>query len=250
MQGLLAEWYRVLSSVSGAATVVLQGVLASTGGSLASALVLGLIGSLSPCQLTTNSGALAYLAARPRIARSTLAYVLGKITVYTILAGGALLLGQAMNAAAIPMAVVARRILGPAMLLAGLVMLRVLRPRWLVGSRLADTLRRRAESGGSGRAYLLGAGFSVAFCPTMALLFFGLLIPMAARAQLGLAYPAAFGLGTAVPLGVITAAVATGLASARASSETVGRIDRWVQVAAGALFLLAGLNDTLVYWLT
>jgi hypothetical protein len=45
------------------------------------------------------------------------------------------------------------------------------------------------KPGGAGRAYLLGLAFSLAFCPTLFWLFFGLTVPLALRSAGGWSFP-------------------------------------------------------------
>jgi hypothetical protein len=54
--------------------------------------------------------------------------------------------------------------------------------------------------GGRGVAFLLGVAFSLGFCPTMVLLFFGMVMPMTVQSSYGVILPPIFALGTAFPL--------------------------------------------------
>jgi cytochrome c biogenesis protein CcdA len=76
------------------------------------------------------------------------------------------------------------------MLLVGLAMLGVWRPRLALGHAFSLRLRQRVAGGPRG-AFLLGIAFSFAFCPTLGLLFFGYVIPMSIASSVGILYPAA-----------------------------------------------------------
>ena len=65
MSGLVLAWYGWLSGLSQGLVVSLQGLADNIALPAAAAVIFGLIGATSPCQLTTNLGALAYAAARP-----------------------------------------------------------------------------------------------------------------------------------------------------------------------------------------
>jgi cytochrome c biogenesis protein CcdA len=141
-----------------------------------------------------------------------------------------------------------RRILGPLLILAGLILLGAIRWRFEVGGRLRRWLEPRLPREGSGGAFLMGLAFSVAFCPTLFWLFFGLTIPLGLRSSIGWSYPAFFALGTAVPLLALAGLADMGgrvLANSRSSVLRVGRLANRI---AGAVFILAGINDTLTYW--
>nr|WP_244944488.1 hypothetical protein [Deinococcus metallilatus] len=90
----------------------------------------------------------------------------------------------------------------------------------------------------------------MAFCPTLFLLYFGLTLPLALTAPLGALYPAAFALGMTLPLLVLVAFLPRATASGR--PPYVGALQRGHRHAtpvAGAVFVLAGLYDSFVYWL-
>jgi cytochrome c-type biogenesis protein len=84
---------------------------------------LGAVGLDRLCQLTTNASAIALVSQRlanVKDARKTaLAYTADKVVVYTPVGGLILGLGLQLDLATIPVAVVARRALGPLMLLIG-----------------------------------------------------------------------------------------------------------------------------------
>lgn len=251
MRDLALAWYGVLNSLYVAVSQPFGGL--TTGGSLVTAVLLGMLGAASPCQLSTNASSIAYLLGRVspsrlRILGPAAAYVTGKVLVYSSAGLAMFLLGEGLRTAAIPVVVVARRILGPLMILIGLAMVGVWRPRLALGHAVSFQLRQRIGGSGSLSAFLLGIAFSFAFCPTLALLFFGYVVPMAVASQAGPLYPAAFALGTTFPLLLTVAVVAAG--SNAATLEP--RLASWeprLRKAAGVIFLLAGLNDTVLYWL-
>lgn len=215
------------------------------------AMLFGLVGSLAPCQVTANVSAMAYLGRqageRRRVWPGALGFVLGKVLVYSILGGVAILLGFKLPT---PVMVWIRQLLGPMLIVFGLYYLHVLRLRFTLGEGLVQRLDARLRGGatGGGGAFMLGGIYSLAFCPTMALLFFGILVPLGLRSPTGLALPAFFGVGTAVPLLLFAAVLALGLDDAAALNRRARRWDRWLRVGVGVVFLLAGLNDTFVYW--
>ena len=97
---------------------------------LISVLIFGLIGAVAPCQLSTNVAALAFLSRRAADSRKmwgqTLAFVLGKATVYLLLGGLIVLLGwqlDQVSRTAIPVVIFTRRALGPLLIVVGLLML-------------------------------------------------------------------------------------------------------------------------------
>jgi cytochrome c-type biogenesis protein len=250
----VTEYYAALSALAGLLTTPIVDLSDRIGVPLVSALLLGLLGAVSPCQLTTNVSALAFVSRRarsPALAwRSAFAYLVGKVLVYTLLGGVLILLGLQIQQAVVPAAVVVRKALGPLLVLFGLVLLGLVRPTFVVGQGLSDRIEKLATRKGSTDAFLLGVAFSFAFCPTLFLLFFGLLIPLALQNRGGLLFPGLFAIGTTAPLLVLLGAFGLGLRGAREHLARVKRLDLYLRRAAGVVFLLAGLNEILLYWLS
>ena len=246
---LLREWYLILSRLSAALAEPLGELSTRLELPLASPFLFGLIGAVAPCQLTTNASAMAYLSrrgSRGAAGREAGAFLLGKILVYTALGGLALALGTQLQLAAIPLAVVTRRVLGPALLLIGLSLLGGFRLRGGFGTRLSVRLQALAPGSGTAKAFLMGAAFALAFCPTLFWLFFGLTVPLGLESPMGLVFPALFAVGTSVPVLLLGA-----LLGARARPEVRTGLERTSGILtriAGVVFIVAGLNDTLTYW--
>lgn len=251
MTQILVAWYGWLSGLTQGTALALQGLADGVELPLLSAVVFGLIGATSPCQLTTNLGALAWASAHPGSGRPValaIAYVAGKVSVYTLVGGAIILAGLQLQAASIPVVIAARRALGPLMILIGLGLLGLWRLRLGLGHALALRLRERFKAPGGGGAYLLGVAFSFAFCPTLFWLFFGLTVPLALRSAGGWTFPGLFALGSSLPLLAIAGLVAAGAGAAEAVAGGMRRLERPIRVGAGAILLLAGVHDTLVYW--
>lgn len=102
-------------------------------------------------------------------------------------------------------------------------------------------------AGGVVGTFLLGVAFSLAICPTLALLFSGYVVPLTIGGAGGVISPAAFAVGTTFPLLLATVALTVGVDMA-ATTRRIPAWRPWLRRAAGVIFLLAGLNDTLLYW--
>ena len=252
MDQLIVAWYGWLSGVTQGVVFGLQGVADGLALPVASAVIFGVIGATSPCQLTTNLGALAYVAARGNDVRPfamALAYVAGKISVYSVVGAAVIVAGLQLEATSIPVIIVARKALGPLMVIVGLVLAGAWRPRLTLGRTLSMRLRERLPVGGWGGAYLLGVAFACAFCPTLFWLFFGLTVPLALASTGGWAFPGLFALGSSVPVLVVAAFLGAGAGAAQRILGGVRRWDRPVRWIAAVILMLAGLHDTAVYWL-
>ncbi|QZT35047.1 sulfite exporter TauE/SafE family protein [Caldalkalibacillus thermarum TA2.A1] len=78
----------------------------------------------------------------------------------------------------IPVFQAARKIMGPLFLITGLYFLGVIKFKGFFTEKLLKYKEVVNKFSGNKRAFLLGVLLSLAFCPTMALLFFGLLMPL------------------------------------------------------------------------
>ena len=252
MREIAISWYQILNTLFVSLGAPLRDIAGGASASLVTAAFLGVLGATSPCQLSTNASAIAYLGLsgngpRSRIAWSTVAYVLGKALVYSVVGLLAVFMKESLQSAAIPVVVVTRKALGPLMILMGLAMLELWRPRLSIGHKFSLRLRERAGAESVIGAFALGIAFSFAFCPTLGLLFFGYVMPMAIASAAGPLYPAMFAIGTTFPLMVTAVLLATGAGTTRLG-DRLSSWEPWIRRGAGAIFLLAGVNDTLLYW--
>lgn len=251
MSRLVVAWYGWLSGLTQGLVLGLQDLADSIALPAAAAVIFGLIGATSPCQLTTNLGALAYAAGRAGRGRAfalTLAYVAGKVTVYTLVGAAVVLAGLQLQAVSIPVVLIARKALGPLMIVVGLALVGLWRPRFSIGQRLAARLRGGADTGVPG-AYLLGLVFALAFCPTLFWLFFGLTIPLALKSAGGWSFAGLFAIGSSLPLLAVAALATAGAGAIEGLLGSLGRLERPLRIAAAVVLVIAGLHDTLVYWM-
>ena len=250
----VAEWYSFLSLPTSVLSEPVGDFADRVNIPLLSALLFGLMGALSPCQLSTNLAAFAYTTRRvdrpALVAASAAAYIAGKILVYTLIGLAAIVVGIQLQQASIPVIVAARKVLGPALLLLGLVLLGVVRFSLSVGGALSAWFEQQAEGRGILGAFLMGVAFAFAFCPTLFLLFFGLTLPLAIASPIGPLYPGVFALGTALPLLlflVLASAASVSVGSFRRRARGVSlQLNRVV----GVVFILVGLNEIVLYWLS
>src|SRR5512143_180807 len=123
---MLQQYYYLLSTLSRVLSQPLSVLADQISLPLVSVLIFGLIGAFAPCQLSTGVAALSFLArcaGQPRqMWGQTLAYVAGKATVYLAVGGTIVLLGlrlEQISPTAVPVASVARKALGPLLIVVG-----------------------------------------------------------------------------------------------------------------------------------
>ncbi|MBY6186446.1 sulfite exporter TauE/SafE family protein [Marinobacter hydrocarbonoclasticus] len=219
---------------------------------LGSALWLGVLTSISPCPLAANVAAVSYLGrqvSQPyQSVAHGLAYSAGRMASYILLA--ALLVGTTLSAPSVSAFLQSdmNRVLGPVLILAGLLMLQVIRlpfPSMGVSQRAQNWLAGNGYLGSFG----LGGLFALSFCPTSAALFFASLLPLSMAHQSIVTLPAIYGFGTAAP--VFALALVMVFCSARIAElfDRLTTVERWMRRVAGLLFIAIGLYYCVQYLL-
>jgi cytochrome c biogenesis protein CcdA len=174
--------------------------------SIFTALWIGIVTSISPCPLATNVAAISVLTRKVgnkrRALLGALAYTIGRICVYLALA---LMLFTGLTSMPSLSAFLRSEIpplVGPILILAGMAVL-----GWLplpvnlkIGNEKVAT--KLANLGLLGE-FCLGGMFALSFCPVSAALFFGSLMPLAMASSFPPVPVALYGLGTALPVGLI-----------------------------------------------
>jgi len=211
---------------------------------------LGLFTAISPCPLATNIAAISFIGRqvgdRRGVLASGLLYTLGRTVTYVVL--GALLTGGLLAVTQVSwfLQKYMNEILGPIMILLGMVLL-----GW-IGSGLSLNLagqgvQERAAKGGVLWAGLLGILFALSFCPVSAGLFFAGLIPLALKESSRLLLPSLYGVGTALPVLLVALLIAFSTEYLGKVFNCLTQVEKWIRIAAGVLFVLAGVYYCLTH---
>ncbi len=218
---------------------------------LGTALWLGILTSVSPCPLATNVAAMGFIGRRTDSARGALwtglLYTAGRALAYSVL--GVVLINGVMAVPAVSAWLQENmiRLLGPVLIVTGLVLL-----EWLAlprggGGRFSDWVQRRASAMGLGAAFFLGVMFALAFCPVSAALFFGSLLPVCLQAGSGFWLPLVYGIGTALPVLAFGLVLAFAAGRVGQAFDRVTSIEAWARRVTGMVFLGVGAYFTLAY---
>ena len=224
----------------------LQQLLDNSSLPIVTAFLLGLITAISPCPLATNIAAIGYISkdieSRKCIFVKGLLYTLGRIIAYTVL--GIILLailkgGSSLFGIQKFIAKYGEMLIGPILLLFGLYL--------LFGNRLnlpsfgfKGNGEGLAKKGGWG-ALLLGLLFALAFCPSSAIFYFGMLIPLAASTTAGWLLTVVFAIATALPVIVVAWILAFSTNSIGRFYNKMNTIQKWFNWIVGGLFVAIGL---------
>jgi cytochrome c biogenesis protein CcdA len=89
--------------------------------------------------------------------------------------------------------------------------------------------------------FLLGVLFALAFCPYSALLFFGVLIPLALKSAGGVTLPAVYAIGTGLPVLVFGILLSAGVARVSSWFNVVTRVEKIIRVVIAIVFIGIGI---------
>lgn len=217
---------------------------------LASALWLGILTSISPCPLASNLAAISYVGRRVgaphRAVLAGVAYSMGRAVTYVAIA--MVVVTSLLSVPSVSFFLQRRmnQVLGPVLVVAGLVMLGGLRLPGFRGHAAGGLEQRLAGAGLPGAAGL-GVVFALSFCPVSAGLFFGGLLPLATGTGSRLVLPAVYGLGTGLPVVALATLLALGVGGIGRAFDALTRFERIATRVTGVVFVLAGTYLTLTH---
>jgi len=215
---------------------------------VSSAVWLGILTSISPCPLATNIAAVSYVGRQVGSARLALAsgvlYTVGRTLAYVALGAAAVWSLLSMVAVSTFLQESLPRLLGPLLIVLGLLLLGVVKLS-LPGVGFSERLRRWVDRSGVWGAGLLGIVFALSFCPVSAGLFFGGLVPLATEHGSPILLPAAFGVGTALPVAAFAVLLAAGVGWLGAALDKVQVVERWARPVTALVVLAVGVYETL-----
>ena len=210
-----------------------------------SALLLGLLTAISPCPMATNIAAIAYVSRRVTDRRyavmTGILYTLGRMLSYSILGILIIVVGLEIPGVASFLQDFGERILGPLLIVVGLIMLNINRFSFSLGGEKLASIGGKVADWGVIGGFLLGALFALAFCPYSAVLFFGVLIPLALKSSGGVMLPAVFAIGTGLPVLVFGTLLSVGVARVSTWLNTLTRAEKIVRVVVSIIFIGVGI---------
>lgn len=219
---------------------------------LLSAFILGLLTAISPCPLATNITATAYISKNiqepKKVFWSGIIYTLGRATSYSLI-GLILFFGASKFQVAKLFSQYGERLLGPLLIIVGLIMLNVISLNFLGTSNLQERFSEKFKDKGHVGSYLLGVIFALAFCPYSGALFFGVLIPMTIVDASGLYLPIVFAIGTGLPVIFFAYLLAFSVGKMSHYYNKVKRIEKVMRYIIGGVFIIVGLYYVTMFFL-
>jgi cytochrome c-type biogenesis protein len=230
----------------------LSGILGDINIPVLSALLLGLITAISPCPLATNIAALAYVSRRATERRYAVItgtlYTLGRMFSYSIIGVLIIVAGLEIPGVATFLQDFGEQILGPLLIVIGVIMLIANRLSFSLGGGRLSSIGEKVANRGMIGGFLLGALFALAFCPYSAVLFFGVLIPLALKSTGGVTLPAVYAIGTGLPVLVFGVLISLGVARISTWLNAVTRAEKIIRVAVSVIFIGVGIY-LVVLWI-
>ena len=229
---------------------LLKSILENYNIPIISALVLGLMTSISPCPLATNITATAFIskniADKKKVFLSGIVYSLGRAFSYTVI-GLILFFGASKFHIAKFFQQNGEKYLGPLLLIIGLVMLNVIRLNFLRKFNFTEKLSEKLATKGMLGSFLIGVLFALAFCPYSGALYFGMLIPMTISSVDGLYLPIVFAFGTGVPVIIFTYLLAFAAGNISLFYNKIVKVEKWMRIITGVVFVITGIYYVLIF---
>jgi cytochrome c-type biogenesis protein len=209
------------------------------------AFFIGLMTAFSPCPLTTNITAVAYISRKINNSRHTilvgLVYTLGRMASYAGLASLIVYVGLNTHDMALFLQTYGEKILGPVLLMVGLVMLEVIQLNLGSGGDFLNKSMEKLSKKGYVGGFLLGMLFALAFCPFSAVLYFGMLIPLALKTHDGVIIPSVFAFATGLPVIISSILLVKGVSKLGSMVNKAQSIEKTVRKIVAACFIAVGV---------
>lgn len=228
----------------------LNNIVDNTSWPILSAWALGVLTAISPCPLATNITATAYIArtleGKRKVLLSGLLYTLGLAFTYTTIAM-IISLGASKFQVARFFQGNGEKFLGPIMIVIGLIMLNVIKLKFLGKSSLKEKVGDKFKDKGLLGSFLLGVLFAMAFCPYSGAMYFGMLVPMTIESEMGITLPLFFAIGAGSLVLFFTFVIAFSFEKLGVYFNRITKIEKVMRYIAAFLFILTGLYYILIY---
>ena len=242
----------------------LQSLLDSSQLPLFTAFILGLLTAISPCPLATNITAIGFISRnnvkgdnnaksmKNRVLWSGILYTAGRCLAYTVL-GAALIFIIRKGADTFNLQGVVSKwgeiIIGPALVIIGVLM--IISEFINIGGKFGFNGNKWSEQlTGMLGGFILGILFALAFCPTSALLYFGMLIPMSANANAGYLLPLVYAIATSLPVLIVSWVLAYSVNSLGKLLGKINIIQKWFNRIVATAFVIVGCYYCYIFFIS
>ena len=229
----------------------LQTILDNSQFSFLTAIILGLMTAISPCPLATNISAIGFISRnienRRRVFINGLVYTLGRAISYT---GLALIIFFGASKMHVSMIFQGwgERLLGPVLILVGLLMLDIIKIKLPGFSGLTNKIGENGKES-YWSTLLLGMVFALAFCPYSGVLYFVMLIPMTVTSVGGLYLPVLFAIATGLPVIIFAWLLAYAVGNVGKLYNRIKLFELWFRRLVSVFFIAVGIYYILIFFI-
>ncbi len=211
---------------------------------LIAAFFIGLMTAISPCPLATNITAIAYISKKIDNGKHTLitgfVYTLGRMFTYVLLASLIVYIGVNVQSISLSLQKYGEKLIGILLVFIGLVMLNVIRLSFIKSSERLEKIKEKLSDKGYLGSFLLGVIFALAFCPFSAVLFFGMLIPLALKFSDGILIPSVFAFATGLPVILLSFVLVFSVSKLSNIMKKVELVEKYTRWVVGLIFIIVG----------
>jgi len=219
---------------------------------LVSAFLIGVLVSISPCPLATNITAIAYIsrraAERKYAVTAAILYTLGRMLSYSAIGILIIVVGIGVAGISTFLQDAGEMWLGPLLIVVGLLLLGTDKLSFGRGSSKLQDLGSKVADWGIIGGFFLGALFALAFCPFSAILFFGVLIPLALKSTAGALLPPVFAIGTGLPVLILGILLSFGVSRVSSWVNVLNKVQPVIRIVVSMIFIGVGIYY-IVLWI-
>jgi cytochrome c-type biogenesis protein len=209
------------------------------------AFFLGLITAISPCPMATNITAIAYvsrdIANKNYAVLTSVLYTVGRMFSYSLIGILIIVIGIEIPGVALFLQGTGEKILGPLLIVVGALMLFIDKLSFGKGSNMLTSMGNKIANLGMLGGFLLGVIFALAFCPYSAVLYFGVLMPLALQSNEGIILPTIFALGTGIPVLLFGILLSLGVSRVSSWFNAITRAEKIIRIVVAVIFIGAGI---------
>jgi len=197
------------------------------------AFFIGLMNAISPCPMAANMTAIAYVSKKIDNSKHTLMvgliYTLGRMFTYVSIASLIIWFGVNSQITSLTLQQYGDKIIGPFLIILGLIMLDIIKLKFFKKNEKFNKFKEQLSTKGYFGSFILGAVLALAFCPFSAVLFFGMMIPIAINAGDGIIIPSVFAIGTGLPVILFSITLVYGINKLGTAMNYVKNIEKIVR---------------------
>ena len=212
---------------------------------LIAAFFIGLMTAISPCPLATNITAIAYTSKKIGNSKHTLLvgilYTIGRMIVYIGIAAVIVWVGISTFSISIGLQKYGKVLLGPLMLLFGILMLNIFNISFGKSSERIAKLKEYLSEKGLFGSLLLGMLFALAFCPISGVFYFGMLIPLALQNSDPIIIPSIFAIATGLPVVIFSLILVFSVSKMGDVMKKVQIFEKWMRKVVAVIFIAVGI---------